>query len=179
MRELSLHIMDVIENGITAGANLITLRISEDRKDNKLRITITDNGSGIPEELVEKVMDPFYTTRKTRRVGLGLSLFREASRRCEGQFHIHSKEGIGTEVFASFRLDHIDMAPMGDIAGTITCLIMGNPEVDIVYKHEVDGKSFELDTRQIREELQGVPINTPRVIRYLDDTINESLKKLR
>ena len=88
MRELSLHIMDVIENGITAGADLITLKMSEDRKKNLLTIVITDNGRGIPENILEKIMDPFYTTKTTRRVGLGLSLFREASKRCNGEFSI-------------------------------------------------------------------------------------------
>ncbi len=179
MRELSLHIMDVIENGINAGATLITLIVSEDHKKNQLRITITDNGSGIPEGLLEKVLDPFYTTRTTRRVGLGLSLFREASRRCDGEFHVDSKDGIGTEVFASFRLDHIDMAPLGDMAGSLSCLIMGNSEVDFIYRHEVDGKSFEIDTRSIREELEGVPMNNPKVISSLTNTITESLRELK
>ncbi len=179
MRELSLHIMDVMENGIAAGATLITLKISEDTRGNLLRISIADNGAGIPEEMLEKVLDPFYTTRTTRRVGLGLSLFREASRRCEGEFHINSKKGQGTEVTASFRLDHIDMAPMGDLAGSLTCLIMGNSGVDFAYTHEIDGRSFHLDTRDIRAELDGLPLNNPGVIRYITDTICESLEKLR
>lgn len=179
MRELSLHIMDVIENGIAAGASLITLKISEEHKENLLRITIIDDGRGIPEELMDKVTDPFYTTRTTRRVGLGLSLFREASRRCNGEFHVESKVGKGTEVEATFQLDHIDMAPLGDMAGTITCLIMGNPEVDFIYRHIVDDRSFEIDTRLIREELEEVPLNSPEVIRYLSDTIGQSLREVR
>ena len=128
---------------------------------------------------MDKVMDPFYTTRTTRRVGLGLSLFREASKRCEGQFSLHSSEGKGTEVSASFRLDHIDMAPMGDLTGSLTCLIMGNPGVDFLYRHEVGDKSFEIDTRLIREELEGVPINNPGVIKFLTDKISESLRELK
>ncbi|MDB9822489.1 ATP-binding protein [Deltaproteobacteria bacterium] len=178
MRELSLHIMDVIENGITAGADLITLKIAEDRKSNLLTIVIIDNGSGIPENILETIMDPFFTTRTTRRVGLGLSLFREASKRCSGEFNISSKEGEGTRISASFQLDHIDMAPVGDMSGSLSCLIMGNSEVDFLYSHEVDGKSFQIDTRHIRDELDGVPINNLEVIKYITRTISESLEEL-
>ena len=179
MRELSLHIMDIIENGLGAGADLITLSIVEDKKKNWLKITITDNGSGIPEEMQEKVLDPFFTTRTTRRVGLGLSLIREASRRCNGEFNIKSKEGEGTEVSVSFELNHIDLAPIGNMASSLTALIMGNPDVDFVYTHEVDGNIFHLDTRQVREELEGLPLNHPEVIKYLASVIRESLTDLK
>lgn len=171
--------MDIIENGITAGATLIALSIVEDKKENWLRITITDNGRGMPDEMLQEVIDPFFTTRTTRRVGLGLSLFREASRRCDGEFNIKSKEGEGTEVSASFRLDHIDLAPLGDMAGSLTTLIMGNSDVDFVYNHELDGKVFHLDTRQVKEELDGLAINHPEVIKYLAGTIRDSLADLR
>lgn len=179
MRELSLHIMDIIENGLGAGADLITLSIVEDKKKNWLKITITDNGSGIPEEMQEKVLDPFFTTRTTRRVGLGLSLIREASRRCNGEFNIKSKEGEGTEVSVSFELNHIDLAPIGNMASSLTALIMGNPDVDFVYTHEVDGNIFHLDTRQVREELEGLTLNHPEVIKYLASVIRESLTDLK
>jgi hypothetical protein len=170
--------MDIIENGLAAGATLIGLSVLEDRKGNWLQITITDNGRGISEEMLEGVMDPFITSRTTRRVGLGLSLFREASRRCDGEFNIESKEGEGTEVFASFRLNHIDLAPLGDMAGSLTALIMGNSHVDFVYTHQVDDNMFQLDTRQIKEELDGVPLDHPEVITYLASTIRESLADL-
>jgi hypothetical protein len=179
LRELSLHLIDVAENGIAAGADLITIKVSEREKDNLMEITIADNGRGIPSDLLEKVADPFFTTKTTRRIGLGLSLFKEASARCEGEFHITSEEGKGAEVSASFRLDHIDLAPAGDIAGSISCLIMGNPGVDFLYVHEINGDSFSIDTRDIRKELGGVPINTPEIIRWIINTINGSLKALK
>lgn len=179
MRELSLHIMDVVENGVAAGATLIDIAVAEDRKENRLKITIKDNGRGIPAHLLEQVLNPFYTTRTTRRVGLGLSLFREASRRCEGDFHIKSREGEGTEVYASFKRDHIDLAPFGDIAGSLTSLIMGNPGVDFVYRHELDGGLFWLDTRELKQELEDVSIQHPDVIRYLANLIRESVAELR
>lgn len=170
--------MDIIENGVAAGATLIELCVQEDRKNNWLRITISDNGSGMSEEVLQQAVDPFFTTRKTRRVGLGLSLIREASKRCDGEFSITSKKGEGTEVQASFRLDHIDLAPLGDMAGSMTSLIMGNSNVDFVYTHRVDGKVFHLDTRQIKEELDGIPINHPKVFAYLLNTIRDSLAGL-
>lgn len=178
MRELSLHIMDIVENGVAAGATLIEISVKEERKENRLRITVKDNGRGIPQDAMEKVFDPFYTSRKTRRVGLGLSLFREASRRCGGDLSLRSKEGEGTETTADFQLDHLDLAPMGDVGGSMATLIMGNPEVDFVYSHEVEGTRFSLDTREVRNELDGVPMHHPEVIRYLADLIRESVKEL-
>lgn len=171
--------MDIAENGIGAGASRIDIAVTEDVKENRLTIGIKDNGRGIPPDLLDHVTDPFYTTRTTRRVGLGLSLFREASRRCEGDFRITSRQGEGTEVVASFRLDHIDLAPLGNMAGSLTSLIMGNPHVDFVYTHKVDGKEFRLDTGEVKKELEGVEITRPEVIRFLGDLIRESLADIR
>ena len=179
MRELSLHIMDIVENGIAAGATLIQITITEDIKGNRLKIEIQDNGRGIPGEKMEKVMDPFYTTRTTRRVGLGLSLFKEASRRCEGEFRLTSEEGKGTEVLATFRRNHIDLAPFGDMAGSLTSLIMGNPDVDFLYTHRVGEEDLVIDTREIKNALDGLTINDPHVIKYISDMIRESIAGLR
>ncbi len=170
--------MDIIENGINAGATLIHLTVIETRKNNRLYVTIKDDGQGLSDEKLQEVMDPFYTTRTTRRVGLGLSLFRETSRRCEGTFDIKSREGEGTEVFVSFQLDHIDLPPLGDMAGSMVSLIVGNPEVDFVYTHEVEEDTFDLDTRDVKGELDEVPITHPEVIKYLTETTRESLKKI-
>jgi len=171
--------MDIAENGIGAGARRIDIAVTEDIKENRLTIGIKDNGRGIPTDLLDHVTDPFYTTRTTRRVGLGLSLFREAARRCEGDFHITSRQGEGTEVAASFRLDHIDLAPLGNMAGFLTCLIAGNPHVDFVYTHKVDGKAFRLETAEVKRELEGTEITHPRVIRFLGDLIRGSLADIR
>ena len=179
MRELSLHIMDIVENSVAAGATQVHISVNEDTARNLLRISIKDNGRGIPEHRLDQVLDPFYTTRTTRRVGLGLSLFREASRRCDGEFTLHSKEGEGTEVSASFRLDHIDLVPLGDMASSMTSLIMGNPEVDFTYTHERDGRSFQIDTREIKEGLEDVPITHPEVMKSIGDSIRESLRELK
>ena len=178
MREISLHIMDIVENSVAAGAKRVQISVVEDTKKNQLRIAIKDNGRGIPEHRLDQVLDPFYTTRTTRRVGLGLSLFREAARRCDGEFALHSKVGEGTEVSASFRLDHLDLAPLGDMASSMTSLIMGNPEVDFVYTHERNGRAFQIDTREVRKELEEVPITHPEVIKTIGESIRESLEEI-
>jgi hypothetical protein len=170
--------MDVAENGVAAGASLIHITVAEQREINLLRIEIADNGKGMSQEMVEKATDPFFTTRTTRRVGLGLSMMKEAAGRCDGEFRIKSVEGQGTEVIATFRFDHIDLAPLGDVAGSITTLVIGNPDVDFVYTHEVDSRCFSLDTREIKSELGDVPISHPRVIRHLSGLLKESIAAL-
>jgi hypothetical protein len=171
--------MDIVENGVTAGATRVHISVVEDTNRNLLRISITDNGRGIPEHRLDQVLDPFYTTKTTRRVGLGLSLFREASRRCDGEFTLRSKEGEGTEVSASFRLGHIDLAPLGDMASSMTSLIMGNPEVEFIYTHERDGRAFQIDTREIKEGLEDVAITHPEVIKTIGESIRECLQDLK
>jgi len=179
LRELSLHILDIAENGLDAGATFIGIFISEAREEDLLSIAIEDNGRGISSKRLEKVLDPFFTTRQTRRVGLGLSLFRETSRRCGGSFTLTSREGRGTQVKATFGLSHIDLPPMGDIAGCISTILMGHPRVDLLYDHEVDGESFRFDTREIKEGLEEVPINNPRVLMHLIEMIRQSEAALR
>ena len=178
MRELSLHILDVAENGITAGGDCIWIEIDEERKRDQLKIVIRDNGRGMPVEKLENIDDPFITTRTTRRVGLGLSLLAAAAERCEGTMHVDSNPGEGTEITATFRFNHIDRAPLGDMASTITTLIMGNPEIDFVYHHRIDGNEYSLDTREIRAEMEDLSLSDPVVIHHLTETIRSALKAL-
>ncbi len=178
MRELSLHILDVAENGVTAGADCIQILVEEARTDDLLKIVIQDNGSGLPPEKRDKLTDPFVTTRTTRRVGLGLPLLSAAAERCEGDFKVTSETGEGTRVVATFQYNHIDRAPLGDMAATITTLIMGNPDVDFVYTHIVDGRDFSLDTREIKTEMEDLSLTDPLVIHQLTKTIRNSLQQL-
>ncbi len=119
MREISLHIMDIAENGITAGADCIQIVVDEARNENRLKIEIKDNGKGIPKNMVDKAIDPFVTTRTTRRVGLGLSLLKTAAERCDGEFVLASEPGKGTRIKAIFQYDHIDRAPLCDMASSV------------------------------------------------------------
>jgi hypothetical protein len=179
VRELSLHILDIAENGITAGADCIEIVVNEARRnEDLLTIVIEDNGSGIPAEKLQKPTDPFITTRTTRRVGLGLSLLAAAADRCEGNLEIETDSGRGTRVQATFRYNHIDRAPVGDMASTITTLIMGNPQVDFVYTHIIDGNDFVLDTRDLKEGQQDQDLTDPVLIYHLTRSIRNSLSAL-
>jgi len=179
MREISLHIMDIAENGITAGADCIQIVVDEARNENRLKIEIKDNGKGIPNNMVGKAIDPFVTTRTTRRVGLGLSLLKAAAERCDGEFALASEPGKGTRVKAIFQYDHIDRSPLGDMASSVITLIAGNPDVDFVYIHILDGKNFTMDTRDIRKELGDISLTNPTVIHHLTQSIKEELGRLK
>lgn len=178
MEDLSLHILDVAENGIIAGADLIRITVVEDQETDRLTISIEDNGRGMEPEFLAKVLDPFVTTRTTRRVGLGLSLFQQSAQEAGGDLTIESEPGVGTRVTTWMSLGHIDRKPMGNIAETVLTLIEGNPGVDTVYAHRKQGKEYILDTREIREELDGVPLNNPEVVGLIKDNLLEGLREL-
>ena len=178
MRELSLHILDIVENGITAGGNCIWIEVDEARAKDHLTIVIRDNGRGMPPEKVQNINDPFITSRTTRRVGLGLSLLAAAAGRCDGGLRVDSRPGKGTEITATFRYRHIDRAPLGDMAATIGTLIIGNPGIDFVYSHRIDGEEFNLDTREIRTEIKDLSLSDPAVVHHLSESIRSALKAL-
>ena len=178
MRELSLHILDIAENGITAGADCIHILVEEARTADLLTVKIMDNGHGMPAEKIEKMTDPFVTSRTTRRVGLGLSLIATAAERCEGRLTVGTEPDAGTKVKAIFRYSHIDRAPVGDMAATITTLIMGNPQSDFVYTHIIDGEEFTLDTRELKAEMGDQSLTNPVVVHHLTASIRNSLGQL-
>jgi len=178
LRELSLHILDIAENGITAGADCIHILVREAHTTDLLTIKITDNGQGMPAEKIKKLADPFVTSRTTRRAGLGLSLLAAAAERCDGRLTVKTGPGAGTEVGATFRHSHIDRAPVGDMAATITTLIMGYPQIDFVYTHILDGEEFTLDTRELKVEVGNFSLTNPVVIHHLAASIRNSLGQL-
>jgi len=152
MEDLSLHILDIVENSITAMAKRIEIRIDEDQAKDLVTIEIKDDGKGMDEQTLKKAIDPFFTTRTTRRVGLGLSLLAQTARDSEGTFDINSKPSEGTTVKATFRLSHPDCKPMGDIGQTMQVLIMSHPEIDFLYEHKSDNSTYRFDTREVRKE---------------------------
>jgi len=178
LRELSLHILDIVENGITAGADCIHIQVAESGSDDLLTIKIRDNGRGIPAEKLARLKDPFVTSRTTRRVGLGLPLLAAAAERCDGKLEVVTEPGAGTKVVATFRRSHIDRAPVGNMASTITTLMMGNPHVDFVYTHIIDGNDFSLDTRELREELGADALKNPVFMHRLTENIRTALDRL-
>jgi len=171
MEDLSLHILDVVENSTAAGATRIEIGIREDTRGDRLVLTIRDNGRGMDPALLARVRDPFATTRTTRRVGLGLSLLDQAAREADGHLEIRSTPGAGTEVVATFRHGHVDRRPLGDLAATLITLILGNPTVDFRLEWERDGASTTVDTREIKQELGGVPITDPAVLALIRELL--------
>ena len=178
MEDISLHILDVAENGITAGGNLIRISVEEDTVKDVLRVTIEDNGRGMDSEFLARAVDPFVTTRTTRRVGLGLSLFRQSAQEADGDLMIESDPGKGTRVSVWMSHSHIDRKPMGNMPETVVTLIEGNPAVDFVYTHTRDARTYEFDTRAIRQELEEVPLNDPHVIGLIRDDIWAGIQDL-
>ena len=173
MRELSLNILDIAQNSLSAGAGLVTLTVDEDSGADSLTLRVEDDGRGMDADTLQRVRDPFYTTRTTRQVGMGIPLFRMAAEMTGGSLDIVSEPGKGTAVTASFSLSHIDRMPLGDMVGTVTALIRLNPGVDFVYRHTVDGRSFEMDTRELRAQLGDVPLSEPDVMEWIDGYLRE------
>jgi anti-sigma regulatory factor (Ser/Thr protein kinase) len=176
MKDISYHIMDIARNSLHAGANTIRIEISHDAGIYKLRIT--DDGTGMPVEVLEKVTDPFFTSSVTKKVGLGLPLLKQNAEMTGGSFEIFSEENSGTTVTVVFNSNHIDMIPEGNLALTFKMLIASNPEIDFIYIHEKDGKKFFMDTSEIRKELDGISLNTKEVLNYIYDYVSENQKAL-
>ncbi|MDH3683962.1 MAG: ATP-binding protein [Acidimicrobiia bacterium] len=149
MEDLSLHILDILENSVTADATEISVVISEDSTADRLTLEIVDNGNGMDEAMKSKALDPFFTTRTTRRIGLGLPLLAQAARESGGGLELDSERGRGTRVLASFRLSHPDRKPLGDLTATLGAILAGRPELELRFEHRRDGETLSsLDTRQ-------------------------------
>jgi len=175
MKDLSLHIMDILQNSTRAGASKIELDIVENTLENTYRIIFTDNGCGMDEETVKRVVDPFFTTRTVRKVGLGLPLLKQNCEQTGGSLHITSKAGEGTQVEAVFIHNHIDRPALGDIAGTIVLTASAYPDIHFIYRHNKDDKIYMFDTEEVKEALDGVSIQMPEIIQYLREMIKENL----
>lgn len=178
MEDLSLHILDIAENSIDAGARTIDILIEEKAADDTLVLTIADDGKGIDPAAVGQVADPFYTTRTTRRVGLGLPLLDAAARAANGSMEVRSVPGQGTHVTATFQLSHIDRKPLGKISETITTLIAGRPDIDISYRHERNGASVSFHTLEFKRRLGDLPMNSADMLNVIRQYLTREEKRL-
>lgn len=174
MTEISLNILDVAENSTRAGATLVAIKVLADTAFDKLTVVIADDGCGMTPEQVSHVTDPFYTTRKTRKVGLGIPFFKYAAESTGGSFIIESKPGAGTCVTAVFGLSHIDRMPLGDINSTVETLITCHPDIDFLYTYGYNQAFFELDTRVFRDILGDIPFDAPEVSAYIKEYLSEN-----
>lgn len=172
--EISLNILDIVQNSISADATFIQIQVETDTVRHRLKVVIADNGKGMTEEMLTAVTDPFFTTRTTRNVGLGVPFFRQEAECTGGEFSIDSAPGKGTTVTACFCTDHIDCMPLGDVNATVHTLITMNPEIDFLYQRRIDGRSFALDTREMREILGNVPLDLPEVSAFIQDYLEEN-----
>ncbi len=175
MEDLSLHILDIAENSVSARAKVVKILLTRDAEKDLLRLEINDNGSGMDRETLSKVRDPFFTT-KGKKTGLGLPFLAQAAEQAGGEMTIASTPGKGTRVTATFRWGHLDRPPLGDMAGTVMTLIAGHPDVDFVYEEREDGRVFRLDTREIKNDLDGVPINTAPALGAIRGMLDENVR---
>lgn len=173
MQELSMNILDIAQNSVKAGAALVEIGLLQDTAQRVLELSIKDDGSGMSAEMAARVTDPFCTSRTTRKVGLGLPFLKMAAEMTGGGMHIESAPGAGTLVRATFTLGHIDLAPLGDIGGTISALAQCNPDMDFIYRFARDGQEFVFDTREAREMLGGVPLSEPQVALFIKDYVQQ------
>ena len=180
MKEISLNILDIAENSVKAKASLTEILISEE--GDRLTLTIKDDGCGMDEQTVRSVIDPFYTTRKTRSVGLGIPLLKLACEQTGGSLSIESsvnESDHGTTVRAIFFKNHIDFIPLGDVTSSIVTLIQGHPDTDFLFRHTTDGGEVSLDTREIRAVLEDVPLDTYEVICWIRSSIEEQYDEIK
>jgi len=177
MKDLSMHIMDILQNSTRAKASVVELDVFADSRKDTLTLIFKDNGCGMSAEMVEKVTNPFFTTRTTRKVGLGLPLLKQNSEMTGGSFAITSQEGVGTTVTAVFGLTHLDTPPMGDLPGTLILTVSAYPDIRFIFHYKRDEEvDFIFDTDEVKEVLDGLPMNDPEVMASLKEMVAENIK---
>ncbi len=178
MKDISYHLLDIVENSLHAGAANISVDIREDLKTGKYVLKIQDDGCGMTQDMLRQVTDPFFTTSAKKHVGLGIPLLKQNVEMTGGTFSIDSFSGKGTCITASFNCNHIDMIPEGDIAMTVRTLIAGNPDFNFIFHVQKDDTEFTLDTAEIRRNLEGISLCTHEVLEYITDFVRENMKAL-
>jgi len=179
MNDLALHLLDIVQNSISAGATLITILLDEQPEKDTMTLSIADNGRGMSAQQVQNVTDPYFTSRTTRKVGLGIPLFKQSAEASGGNLEIRSKEGEGTTITAVFGHSHFDRLPTGNIANAVMLLVSSNPDIDFVYVYRYNAEEYIFDTREVKEALDGVPVNEPQIIKYLEEMIAENMQDVK
>ncbi len=191
MREITLHLLDLAENSVSAGARTVQIAVCEDLVADRLTASIEDDGRGMDAETVKKVTDPFYTSRTTRKVGLGIPLFKGAAEECNGGLTISSKLGEGTRVEVSFQHSHIDRMPLGNLSATFLGLLVGHPEIHWIFRYTVRSpraisgarngteEKFEFDDQPVKETLEGLPLTHPEVLSFVRGMIEEGIAETK
>ena len=178
MRELALHLLDIAENSVAAKAQNITISVDEDHQADRLQMSVIDDGCGMDEATVARVIDPFFTSRTTRKVGLGLPFLKQAAESCNGNMQITSTPGKGTQVKVEFQYSHIDRMPLGDLAGTFLSLLIASPEINWDFNYIVDGKEFRFESLPVTQALQGISLTEPSILTYLRESIESGVAEV-
>ena len=178
MKDISYHILDIVQNSLHAGADKIVIEMTEDTKAGTLKLTIADNGSGMDRRMVDHATDPFFTSSATKKVGLGLPLLKQNAEQTGGVFEVSSELNKGTVVTAVFNTHNIDMIPEGDLALTMRMLIASEPLKDFIYRQERDGEEFELNTANMREELGNIDLSRREVLEFITGFIRSGVRVL-
>lgn len=178
MRELALHLLDIAENSVSAKAGTIRICVEEDQAADRLTIAVADDGIGMSAEMVERVTDPFVTSRTTRKVGLGIPLLKAAAEACNGWLTITSAPGQGTTLRVEFQESHIDRMPLGNLPDTLLTLVVGSPEVHWIFDYTVNGQTYSFDNAPIQEALGDIPLTDPAVLGYLRETLNTGIAEV-
>lgn len=179
MKDLSLHILDILQNAIVAEAKLIKVNIYDCNSSGTIKLTISDDGKGMDNDILNKITDPFYTTRTTRKVGLGIPLLKQNCEQTGGRLRINSNINAGTTVDAIFYKNHLDMLPLGDLPGVISLTASSWSTIDFEYFHKTDLGNYELNTKEIKKTLENIPINNPQVIKFMKQMIEENLQEIK
>lgn len=179
MNDLALHLLDIVQNSLVAGATFIRILITENPTDNEVIMTVEDNGKGMSPEQVAKLSDPFFTSRTTRKVGLGVPLLRQSAEQSGGGLKVTSALGKGTTLTAWFEYSHLDRPPMGDIPNAVILLVSANPTIDFEYVYTYNHQSYTFNTIEVKEALDGLPLNDVQVIRMLQEMIRENQNDLK
>jgi hypothetical protein len=179
VRELALHLLDISENSVAAGAANITIRVEEDLASDRLRMSVEDDGRGMDAETAANVVDPFFTSRTTRKVGLGIPLLKAAAEACQGSLTVRSTPGLGTRIDVEFQRSHIDRMPLGDLAGTFLGMLIGSPQIHWVFRYSTDQEEFVFDDALVKENLEGVPLTEPAVLGLLRGILEEGIKSIQ
>ncbi len=175
MKEYSMHILDIVQNSIRAGATKTEITVRYDTRENIFAFSVADNGCGMDKEMLEKVRSPFTTSRTTRRVGLGIPMLEQTASQCGGGLELVSEPGVGTTIGVTMQMNSIDLPPMGDLAGAIYLTVVTNPELDFVFRYIYNDSEYVLDTAELKEVLEGVPLNTPDIMLWIDDNIKTGI----
>ncbi|MBO4581956.1 MAG: sensor histidine kinase [Bacteroidales bacterium] len=177
MKTFDLHVIDIVQNSIRAKADEIKIEMEDSQKKDLFSITITDNGCGMPKEMLDAINSSFFTTRTTRKIGMGIALLKYHSQICNGHFHLKSELGVGTEIYADYQRSHIDMQPKGDLAGCLSDFICQYQNINFIVKYITDENTFEVSSRDIKDVFENMDLNNYKIISTVKELIAENINQ--